>query len=53
MWSIFSSIKGYEKVEMDMRELVLHKLIQGFPNPTAINPQLTKASPSFQAESII
>ena len=29
MWSRFTSIKSYERVEMDMRELVLHKLIQG------------------------
>ena len=29
MWSRFSSIKSYERVEMDMRELVLYKLIQG------------------------
>jgi len=30
MWSrFFTSIKSYERVEMDMRELVLHKLIQG------------------------
>ena len=29
MWSRFSSIKSYERVEMDMRVLVLHKLIHG------------------------
>jgi len=29
MWSRLTSIKSYERVEMDMRELVLHKLIQG------------------------
>jgi len=29
MWSRFSSIKSYEGVEMDMRVLLSHKLIQG------------------------
>ena len=29
MWSRFTSIKSYERVEMDMRVLVLHRLIQG------------------------
>ena len=28
MWSRFSSIKGDERVEMDMKELVSHKLVQ-------------------------
>ena len=29
MWSRFGSIKSYERIEMDVRELVLYKLIQG------------------------